>query len=607
MARQDDLTVGHGPAGWRERPYWQPDPIGVEDLGDDVSLSVLSVLIIGGCVGQFTIESLKRAGLRRGLDVQVTHRWPSEPGILERDVGDYDPDIVVLQFPGEMYLSRLWDYGALVAPEVRARRLEALKRSIAGRIKELNNVAEGRLALVHNVAPPAFSPFGRSDFRQPVNFRRILADLNGHIDALAGEAPSGNIMVIDEERLAVREGAAYLFDDTVFPFGHHGGMVDPEIDDVHQLPRLGRILADEYLSCWEIHRGIGRVKCVAVDLDGTLWPGILADEGPGWLDVDTTSRWTHLGLHQALRLLKERGALLSTCSRGDEHATLRAWEALRHPLILRPDDFVTHQINWDAKSKNLRMLCSRLGFSADQVLFLDDNPVERAEVRRHLPGIQLVDSPVHEFRARLLAMPGCEPRSSTQEAKTRTETTRAMLARDERSDSASPEEFLTNLEVVIEVGSPSEEELGRVAELLSRTTQFSTTGLRVDEAELLAMSTRGCHLYVGRVRDRFADYGLACACVVDGNTVMALAVSCRVIGLDVGTIFLAAVLELADLVVAGTVGLLVPTSRNTPARDVFLRAGFRSEDPGRFVLADPEAVPRPGMTPHDVQFVGAKQ
>ncbi|MFC6880894.1 HAD-IIIC family phosphatase [Actinomadura yumaensis] len=604
-AEAPEPLAGPGPEGWTERPYWQSDPVGVDDFANGPPLSSLSMLIVGGCVGQFTAESLVRAGLRRRIDVQVTHRWPAGPGALEQDVAACDPDIVVLQFPGELYLSRLWDHGALVPHEVRKRRLEALKRSIAGRIGELDAVAAGRLALVHNLAPPAFSPFGRLDYREPVNFRQIVAEVNCHIDALAAGAESGRVMVVDEERLAVRAGAARLFDDTVFPFAHHGGMVDPEIGEVHQLPALGRALAEEYLACWEIHRGIGRVKCVAVDLDGTLWPGVLADDGPEWLDSDGTDRWMRLGLHQALRLLKERGILLSTCSKGDRDATTRAWEKLAHPLALRPEDFVTHQINWDAKSENLRTLCARLGLTPDQVLFLDDHPVERAEVRRNLPGVQILDAPVHEFRARLLAMPGCEPRAATTEARTRTETTRAMLDREDRAGAASPADFLTDLRVVLEVGAPPDRGLARIAELLSRTTQFTTTGLRADEQDLLAMVERGCRLYAGWVRDRFADYGLACACVLDGSTVSALAVSCRVIGLDVGPVFLAAALEAAGLVRRGTVGLLVETPRNTPARDVFVRAGFRPDGAGRFVLDDPDAVPRAGTTPHDVRAAGA--
>lgn len=588
----------HGPTGWMHRRYWQPVPLEVADLNSVRvdELRSLRILLIGGCVAQFTVDALVRAGLRRSLDVRVRLRWPREHGNLQWEVADTASDVVALQFPGEMFLARLWDNAALVTPVVRRQRVEALKRVITMRITELRESLRGAMGLVHNIAPPAISPFGRLDFHQPLGFRQIVAELNAHIDEQVRDCDQ--LFVVDVERLAVRHGAAHLMDDSVFPYGHHGGSVDPNIDEVHQLPQLGVLLAEEYLSCWEIYRSVHPVKCVVVDLDNTLWPGILADEGPGWPDRDSTGRWMHLGLHQALRILKERGVLLATCSKGDEAATMSAWAVLRHPLLLRPEDFVAHYINWRPKSENVRELSSRLGFASEQMLFLDDNPVERAEVARHVPGIRVLDTPVAGFRAHLLTRSSCESGRVTDEAGRRTETTRALLARDELATGMDPTEFLKELDIELDISLIGEDELERVAELLSRTTQFTITGLQLSEADLRAELASQGTVYVLRVRDRFAEYGLVGACLLRDGTVAALAISCRVIGLDVGPAFLSACLRDAGLVRPGTVGLLVETSRNTPARDLFTRTGFGPSGPGRFVLDDPGAVPPSGRTPH---------
>ncbi|MGW3359692.1 hypothetical protein ACWDFL_30450 [Streptomyces bungoensis] len=136
------------------------------------------------------------------------------------------------------------------------------------------------------------------------SFGRCPEDSGHDAAAPAASWSASRYGVNDEERLVVRYGAAALFDDLIFPFGHHGGSVDPGDERPHQLPALRRARAGEYLACLRAHRGTGRIKLVVSDLDGTLWPDIAADDGLDWIDGDATSRWMHLGLHQALSVLK---------------------------------------------------------------------------------------------------------------------------------------------------------------------------------------------------------------------------------------------------------------------------------------------------------------
>ncbi|WP_445282520.1 hypothetical protein [Streptomyces sp. DSM 118148] len=136
------------------------------------------------------------------------------------------------------------------------------------------------------------------------SFGRCPEDSGHDAAASAASWPASRYGVVDEERLVARYGAAALFDDLIFPFGHHGGSVDPGDERPHQLPALGRALAGDYLACLRAHRGTGRIKLVVSDLDGTLWPGSAEDDGLDRIDGDATSRWTHPGLHQALSVLK---------------------------------------------------------------------------------------------------------------------------------------------------------------------------------------------------------------------------------------------------------------------------------------------------------------
>ncbi|WP_428964850.1 hypothetical protein [Micromonospora fluostatini] len=579
--------------------YVQPNPLRVADLAaaGPGAPRPLRVLLIGGCVLQFAEDSLVRAAARRGLDVRTTHRWPDS----WRDQPLDDVDLIVFQPTTIHFLAPLWDDGPYRSGDDRRRRLTALVRVLRTTVTELARAAGDRPVLVHNVAAPAVSPFGRTDFRQPVNVRDIVYAVNSELDRCAQAHPT--VLVVDEQALAARHGAAHLLDDLVFPYAHHGGAVDPAVEQPHQTGPLSDLLAEEYVALYLLHTGADRIKCVAVDLDGTLWPSVAAEDGFGWLDRDTTSRWLHLGLHQALRILRHRGILLVSLSKGTEEVTLGLWRQHAAGLPLGPDDFVAHRINWQPKSANLAALCADLGIAHHQVLVLDDHPVERAEIRHALPDVHVLDAPVADFRRLLLSDPRCEVPWSTPEGAARSDTTRAVLARQAvEARAADRADFLRELGIRLTVRPAVAADAARLAELFSRTTQFTTTARPLTEAQVRHLLDRpDAAVFALTVRDRFADYGLTGALVLEGETVTAMAVSCRVLGLDVAVPFLVAAVRAAGRAHAGLRGLVVRTPRNEPARTVFTQAGLVEVADGEHTLRDPAHLADPGAHPGHVE------
>ena len=182
-----------------------------------------------------------------------------------------------------------------------------------------------------------------------------------------------------------------------------------------------------------------RLKCVAVDLDNTLWPGVLVEqEGKVKLSAG------HLELHQMLLSLRARGVLLLTCSRNNEAAVLAAWEQIPpEAMALRPEHFVCHRIDWTPKSERLRAFAAAIGLAHDALLFIDDLEHERAEVAAAMPNCRIVDERVAaavlraELRAAEEAAGG---RGVTFDAASRTERTQALLRRAEaaRQHSSGP-------------------------------------------------------------------------------------------------------------------------------------------------------------------------
>jgi FkbH-like protein len=563
----------------------------------------LEVLLVGGCVVAFAQDTLTRQGRQRGFSVRCRHRWPSTRGLAPLDADGVIPDLVLLQPSIQPFLASVWDEGPFQSSSLRARHTRALARLFARAVEDLASRLEGGLGLVHNVAPPAISPFGRLDFRTRANYREITTEINTTIDAAA--ARHENILVVDEERLALRHGGAQLFDDLVFPFGHHGGAADPQIAQPHQLPELSEVLASEYLACYEVFHGFRRIRCVALDLDGVLWPQILAEDGMGWIDSDTTTRWVHQGLHQALRLLKARGILLVSLSKGSLDMTLDVWRRSADPRLLSPEDFVLHSIDWTPKPERLRSTTQRLGLRPQDVLFLDDNPVERAEMRARLPDVQIVEGELASFRAQILSDPRCEVAWRTSETARRTETTKVVLEREALRATLPAEDFLASLDVHVAVDLLRPAQRARAFELLARTTQFNTLGrllLRDEAARLIARP--GVKTIAVTVRDRFAEYGLCGIVVMEPDAVAAAVLSCRVIGLDVAVAMLVGSLRRARLLRAGTRASVIKVSRNAPCHDLFLRAGFTQRGEDRFEIVDVDAVLRSGQPGHITVTIG---
>ena len=169
---------------------------------------------------------------------------------------------------------------------------------------------------------------------------------------------------------------------------------------------MARAHVDALRSC----SGIDRKKCVIVDLDGVLWPGVLAETGaPFAWDPEISGAFSYVGLyfglHEALPALKRRGILLACVSKNDEATVRELWTYPAHyprERLLTPDDFVTWRVNWNDKVDNIRSIAEELGFALDTFLFIDDHPIERDRVRQRLPEVEVWGEDPFALRRRLL-------------------------------------------------------------------------------------------------------------------------------------------------------------------------------------------------------------
>lgn len=368
----------------------------------------------------------------------------------------------------------------------------------------------------------------------------------------------------------------------------------------HGADRIGHIpYTDEYFvaiaTC--LARRIAALvkpqyKVIAIDCDNTLWRGICGEDGAAGVELTPA----HVQFQKLLIRQHDAGMVLCLCSRNsasDVEAVFRD----RPEMPLREHHLISSRVNWCSKSSNLQSLAQELGLSLDSFIFIDDDPVECAEVQAQYPSVLTLRFPetqegVAHFLDHVWAF---DCMSVTEEAKRRTALYQENRARDVALERApNLERFLASLELKVEVSWMQSGQLTRVAELIQRTNQFNLTTIRQPYNEIEAHWKSGdLGILVVHVRDRFGDYGLVGALVFRREPpsidVTTFVMSCRVLGRGVETRIVNELARVAQH--EGLTHIVLryrQTPRNTPAWE-FLEKSFTpfqdlSSDPGESAI-----------------------
>ena len=309
-------------------------------------------------------------------------------------------------------------------------------------------------------------------------------------------------------------------------------------------------------------------KVVAVDLDNTLWKGIVSEDGADCVVPE-------VAFQRTLKALKDRGVLLVALSKNDAADVEPMWTDPR--MVLRREDFVELAIDWNEKPDNLRRIAQTLNLGADAFVFVDDRPSERMRMRACAPEVAVAD-----FPPQLEAFFPFE--AATDEDRRKTELYRAETRRRAAAAGLSSDDYLKSLETWATVRPARAEDVPRLAQLSQKSNQFNVCTNRYSEAEVAAFAADADRLLVSvRAGDRFGDHGLVAfvQVVVRGNAaeIVDWVMSCRVMN---KRLEFAVEDEVERLLRVRGVRILRATWRktpkNAPAADLFDRLGFTPVD-----------------------------
>ena len=517
------------------------------------------------------LPAVRVAGLRHGLRLDV---FSGAYGQYRQELLDpvspllgFRPDLILLSLSARQAIS-----GVPIAATAEQAE-EALGRSIE-ELRELWRHARASFdaTVIQQTFLDVSEPlFGSYDRLVPAAPSRLIASLN---DLLVRAAAQEGVLLLDLAQASARDGIDAWFDI--------GRWLQGKMEIAPQAaPRYGELVA----RILGAQRGKSR-KCLVLDLDNTLWGGVVGDVGTAGIVLGEGSAQgeAHLALQRYAKLLRDRGVILAVCSKNEQALAEAAFR--EHPeMVLRRTDIAAFVVNWNDKVENLREIAERLNIGLDSLVFVDDNPVERARVREGLPMVavpELPDDPA--LYVRCIADGGhFEAVSFTADDLKRGEQYATNGARDAlRGASQSVEEFLRGLEMSVTYGPIGPVDLARATQLINKTNQFNTTTRRytADEVARLAASAGNITLQF-RLADRFGDNGLVSVMILRAADepgaldVDTWVMSCRVFGRQLEN-------EAMNIAVEAARGLgvrvlraeYIPTERNGVVSGLFKGLGF---------------------------------
>lgn len=323
-----------------------------------------------------------------------------------------------------------------------------------------------------------------------------------------------------------------------------------------------------------------RKKCLVLDLDNTLWGGILGEDGIDGIQIGGDYPGKAFRYWQEyLKQLAGNGVILAVCSKNNEEDVIDAWE--RNPfMILHKEDFSAWRINWADKATNIRELSSELNIGLDSMVFLDDNPSERELIRQALPMVSVPEFPEQPYMLpaffQTLVSDYFKVYSITEEDKNKTAQYKANAERTRAQAAfADFDKFLESLDIRITLSEADEFNIKRIAQMTQKTNQFNLTTRRYTEADIRSFVESGWRIWCISVADRFGDNGITGCILVNGSEIDSFLLSCRILGKGIEKVFVKKVLSLLlEADVTDIKASYLPTSKNAQVKEFWESCGF---------------------------------
>jgi FkbH-like protein len=413
-------------------------------------------------------------------------------------------------------------------------------------------------------------PLGFADFAHRQSLKSLEASLNGRLAEIARAYP--NLLVIDIEPLFRRHGEDALVSNAFWYAGR-----------IRYTSRMFRLLAETIERALAAHAHRSR-KVLVLDLDNTLWGGIVGETGALGIDLSEEGQGRcYRDFQRSLKAVQKSGVLLAIASKNNIADVEEVFDRNRM-MILRREDFAVIRANWEPKAENIVAIAKTLDLGTDSFVFIDDNPVERGAIQKFLPEVAVPAFPdriedLQSWFLREVAPTYFGKYAVTAEDAAKTEQYRAKAARERLAASFDLDGYLAELGIECNIHVNDRSRLVRAAQMTQKTNQYNLTSRRYDVADLARFVDSVDHaVLMLDYRDRFGDEGAVSLAIVDlaEGRIDTFLQSCRVIGRKVEQRLLHKALDLCrERGLQKVIGEYIPTSKNTMVASFYEENGFK--------------------------------
>ena len=532
-------------------------------------------------LGSFTLDGLnetikvKCSELKVGCDTFYGgyNRYNEEILNSKSKLYSFSPDVCFLILDTRNILGDLFYYPYNLSVDKR-------REFIQNKINELNNLIKSfkeksnSKLVISNFIIPTYSPYGIFETKTDYGLQEMVFDLNHKLNNICRDENS--IYVYDINGFVSKHGEENVFDFQQYFFG------DVKIS-LSYIP----ILANDLLGYIKPTLGLNK-KCIVLDLDNTLWGGIVGEDGFNKIKLGPQPPGnTYVEFQKYLLSLHERGIILAVNSKNNLDDAIEVIK--NHPnMILRENHFGCLKINWNDKVTNLKEIAQELNIGLDSIVFIDDDPVNRDFVRETLPEVLTIELPKDPslYVSTLTELNDFHVIKITEEDKQRGKMyTQQRMRVESEKNSTSFEEYLKQLNIKIHIKKADEFTIPRISQLTLKTNQFNLTTKRYQEEDIKNFSQDkkkivGC----ARIEDKFGDNGITSVFIVKKDNeeewiIDTFLLSCRVIGRGVEEGILDYIInEARKNNVKRIIGNFIPTKKNKPSESFLPNFGFEKEN-----------------------------
>lgn len=335
-----------------------------------------------------------------------------------------------------------------------------------------------------------------------------------------------------------------------------------------------------------------RKKCIVLDLDNTLWGGILGEDGVEGIQLGNTYPGNcYTDFQRYLVEASKNGIILAICSKNNESDALEVFETNPN-MVLKMNHIVAYKINWNNKPTNIKELAKEINIGLDSMVFVDDNPVEREIVQKAIPEIIVPEFPKEPYNItmffRNVMIDHFQIQRLTNEDVEKTILYKENYRRDSfKSEFTSIEDYLKNLEIELVIKKADKFTVPRIAQMTQKTNQFNLTSKRYTENDINKFIENGDLVLCASVKDKFGDNGITLLAIAtfDFNNrisfIDSYLLSCRILGRGIETVFLNFILNQIYLKGFRNVeAYYVPSAKNAQVKDFYEKNGFLVNEQG---------------------------